>query len=460
MLAARPLPAAPPRRTLWTMRQVYLAATGMNRGKTTFALGLLAALLARGLSTAFTKPVGQRYALVDDIPADEDAILMRAIFGLTDPLELMSPVHIPRGFTKAFIRGDVVEDLGARIDAAYQRLIVGREAVLIEGTGHAGVGAVVGLSNADVAARLGAPAVIVSEAGVGRPIDEIVLNAALFAQHGVPVAGAVVNKVDVAADPSLPDILRLGLARHGIELLGVLPVPAHPLASHADDAHRADARGAPPPGRRHGPRHRARGHRRDASASRAGAHRPGLAAHPARRPPGHHLGGRRGQPDRSRSCIGTRAAGSGCATARTSVERRAIRRRCRWPASSSRAASGRASATSTPSARPVSSPISCDQETYDVASEVHDLLVKTHPADTAKIEETKRLVTDHFDVDALLERLDRHEESAARRAGGAVVRTPEAGGSRPGRWLRATLRRLASTGPLRGADPGGIRARR
>ena len=179
--------SAPRRRTLWLMRQVYLAATGMNRGKTTFALGLLAALLERGHSTAFTKPVGQRYAIVDDIPADEDAILMRATFGLADPYELMSPVHIPRGFTKAFIRGDVVEDLGARIEAAHARLAEGREALLIEGTGHAGVGAVVGLSNAVVAARLRAPAVIISEAGVGRPIDEIVLNAgALRAARRAP----------------------------------------------------------------------------------------------------------------------------------------------------------------------------------------------------------------------------------------------------------------------------------
>ena len=85
------------------MRQVYLAATGRNHGKTTFALGLLAALIDRGMSTAFTKPVGQRYALVDDTPADEDAILMRDLFGLEDPLEDMSPVHIPRGFTKSFI---------------------------------------------------------------------------------------------------------------------------------------------------------------------------------------------------------------------------------------------------------------------------------------------------------------------------------------------------------------------
>ena len=70
---------------------------------------------------------------------------------------------------------------------------------------------------------LGAPAVIVSEGGVGRPIDEIVLNAALFERHGVQVAGAIVNKVDLDAKPGLARTLERGLARHGIPLLGVLP---------------------------------------------------------------------------------------------------------------------------------------------------------------------------------------------------------------------------------------------
>src|SRR5262249_6654530 len=104
------------------MRQLYLAATGMTRGKTTFALGLLAALMDRGLRTGFIKPVGQRYAIVDGIPADEDAILVRSALGITDPLDAMSPVHIPRGFTRAFISGEVVEDLPARIRAAHQRV--------------------------------------------------------------------------------------------------------------------------------------------------------------------------------------------------------------------------------------------------------------------------------------------------------------------------------------------------
>ena len=97
------------------MRQLYLAATGMNRGKTTVSLGLMAALLERRHDVGFTKPVGQRYAIVDGQPADEDAILMRSALGLTDDLALMSPVHIPRGFTTAYIRGDVTPDLGGRI---------------------------------------------------------------------------------------------------------------------------------------------------------------------------------------------------------------------------------------------------------------------------------------------------------------------------------------------------------
>ena len=38
---------------------------------------------------------------------------MHDYFGLTQSLQDMSPVHIPRGFTKSFIRGDVVEDLAS-----------------------------------------------------------------------------------------------------------------------------------------------------------------------------------------------------------------------------------------------------------------------------------------------------------------------------------------------------------
>ena len=78
-------------------RQIFLAATGQNRGKTTTSLGLFAAFADRGLNTAFMKPVGQRWIMLDGAPADEDAALMRGVFNLPDSTQLLSPVQIPRG---------------------------------------------------------------------------------------------------------------------------------------------------------------------------------------------------------------------------------------------------------------------------------------------------------------------------------------------------------------------------
>lgn len=204
-------------------RRVFLAATGQNRGKTTTSLGLSAAIRDRGLRLGFVKPVGQRYLVVEGTRADEDAVLMGDVFGLPDALNDMSPVTLPRGFTTDYVLGRVTDDLEAQVRAAFDRVAAEKDVIVIEGTGHAGVGAVVGLSNARAAAMLEAPVIIVSEGGVGRPIDEIVLNRALFEAHGVRVIGAVVNKVDVQGHPHLPDVLRRGLAQHGIELLGCIP---------------------------------------------------------------------------------------------------------------------------------------------------------------------------------------------------------------------------------------------
>ena len=64
------------------MRHLYLAATGQNRGKTTASLGLLDGFQRRGLRAGFMKPVGQRTVILDGVAADEDAVLMRTVFGL------------------------------------------------------------------------------------------------------------------------------------------------------------------------------------------------------------------------------------------------------------------------------------------------------------------------------------------------------------------------------------------
>ena len=47
------------------------------------------------------------------------------------------------------------------------------------------------------------------------------------------------------------------------------------------------------------------------------------------------------------------------------------------------------------------------EDTYVVASEVHDLLVKTHAADHDKIAMIKALVAEHLDIDRILSRRPR-----------------------------------------------------
>jgi hypothetical protein len=376
------------------MKQLYLAATGQNRGKTTASLGLLDGFVQRGLRAGFMKPVGQRTVIDDGEPADEDAVLMRTTFHLPEPYSVLSPVHIPRGFTKAYIAGEVVEDLPARISRAHARF-ADHDVLLIEGTGHAGVGAVIGLSNAAVAGSLGAPAIIVSEGGVGRPIDEIVLNASLFAQHGVKVAGAIVNKVDVAAQPGIERVLERGLAPYGIPLLGILPV--RPLLSnptlemilegvHGETIHPGPdlervidgvAIGAMEPGHmleRVGPKTLVivPGDREDVILTLTTAHLMGAprsaTTEELTRPTLSLDDGHAG------AAIGLVLTG-GYRPRKSVIE--AIRRADLF-------------ATLVP------------RDTYTVASEVHDLLVKTHAADVEKIEMIKQLVAANLDIDRVL----------------------------------------------------------
>ena len=90
-------------------QRVFVAATGQNRGKTTASLGLTAAIIRRGSKTGFIKPVGQRYVVVEGTRADEDAVLMKAVFDLPDALDDMSPVTLPRHFTTDYIMGRIEE---------------------------------------------------------------------------------------------------------------------------------------------------------------------------------------------------------------------------------------------------------------------------------------------------------------------------------------------------------------
>jgi BioD-like phosphotransacetylase family protein len=205
------------------VRKIFIAATKQNDGKTTVSLGIIKSLQEKLGKVGFIKPIGQRYLEEEGLKIDEDSILIEEVCGIKSGLKDMSPIAVEKGFTEKYIMKPDKKNISRQIQASFRRISKGKELVVIEGTGHAGVGSVFDHSNATVAKLLGSKAIIISSGGVGRPIDEIILNKALFEKEGVKVLGVIVNKVLPDKFDKISRLVRRGLERKGIDVLGVLP---------------------------------------------------------------------------------------------------------------------------------------------------------------------------------------------------------------------------------------------
>jgi hypothetical protein len=157
---------------------------------------------------------------------DKDAVLIQSALSIDSGLAKMSPVTVPKGFVEDYLFNRNVEPLKRAILESYRQLAQGCDVIVIEGTGHAGVGSCLDLSNAEVASLLGARALMVVEGGVGSTIDEVALNMGLFQIEKVQVIGVVANKVWPEKHDHIEEMLRQGLANLGLRFLGAIPYDA------------------------------------------------------------------------------------------------------------------------------------------------------------------------------------------------------------------------------------------
>lgn len=203
--------------------KIYVGATRQHDGKTINCLGLIAALKKRVSSVGYIKPVGQRYVEIDGHKIDEDAVLVKEVYELGGNIIDMSPVAVPRHFTENYIDNPNPGVLEGQVKDAFARVAADKDIVVVEGTGHAGVGSVFDMSNGRVASMLGCKAIIISSGGIGQPIDEIMMNKATFDANGVEILGVIINKVEEAKYDKVKSYVTRGCARNGLEVLGVLP---------------------------------------------------------------------------------------------------------------------------------------------------------------------------------------------------------------------------------------------
>ena len=205
------------------MKKIFIAATKQNDGKTTVSLGLICNFQDRFKKIGFIKPIGQRYLEEEGLKIDEDSWLIEEVCGIKCGLKDMSPIAVEKGFTEKYIEHPDKKSITNQIKKAFNHVSKRQDLVIIEGTGHAGVGSVFDHSNATVAKLLGSKVIIISSGGIGRPTDEIILNKALFDKEGVKVLGVIINKVLPDKFEKINRLVRKGLERNGVKVLGVVP---------------------------------------------------------------------------------------------------------------------------------------------------------------------------------------------------------------------------------------------
>lgn len=355
--------------------RVFVAATRQNDGKTTTSLGLLAELQKRFPRVGYIKPVGQRFVEIERRKIDEDTVLMDSVYRLNCPLQDMSPIAIDATFTRRYLEHGDGDAIVSRTVQAFDRVAWEKDFVLCEGSGHAGVGAVFDFSNARVARILGAKVVLVSRGGIGKPIDEIALNQALFEKEGVEIVGVIINKVLPERLEEIEQITRVGLRRKGLELLGVLPhEPLLTRPSVALIAHELNARELNPSGYMDNlvdrvvvasmsPERMARYFRKGALVICQGD-RTDIIQEIATSLVGQTVGGLAGI-----------VLTDGLLPSRTAME---ALTELPFPA------------------------LLTDLDSYSASAVVHDLTVKTRPSDQRKIETIRQLVARHIDVEKIL----------------------------------------------------------
>lgn len=214
-------------------KNVYVAASSQHVGKTTNTLGLVSCLIKKDINVGYCKPVGQKFLDVNNLYVDKDTLLFADLIKFDINPEHHSPVILPGSVVKNAIM-DPDNNFDKNIIEARDFLNKQHELTIFEGTGHPGVGSVVGLSNAKVAKALNASVVMILEGGIGSTIDMFHMCSAVFREQNVPIIGVIINKVKPDKLETVEKYLSKYFERQGIPLLGLVPYDeclAYPLMS-------------------------------------------------------------------------------------------------------------------------------------------------------------------------------------------------------------------------------------
>ena len=213
-------------------KKLFIAAIDKNSGKTTTSISLMHLARKKYERVGFIKPFGAQSVTYRQTVVDKDVALMAQVFDLDQGLEILSPVVLAPDTTHKVVDGLISPlELQEKILHACAELEKSCDFIIIEGSGHPGVGSVIGLSNARIARLLNAPVLLVTGGGLGNVVDRLAMIQALFEKEEVEIRAILVNRLIAAKREKSLDYLQRALAQEPFKIIGGFdyqPILANP----------------------------------------------------------------------------------------------------------------------------------------------------------------------------------------------------------------------------------------
>ncbi|MFN0059246.1 MAG: phosphotransacetylase family protein [Planctomycetota bacterium] len=203
---------------------LYVTSLEQTGGKTLVTLGLVSELSRTFDRVGFIKPLGVARVRAGRDGIDLDALLIDKLHAVHENIKDMCPVTLgPTSWPE--VTSEESERMMARIQEAFSRISQGRQVVVVEGTGGASLGAYLGLSNARIAKALGCKVLLVVSYGemASNPFDKVLIHRDHFKMHGVESLGVVINRVPPDLLDSFQVYATSQLERLNLPLLGLMP---------------------------------------------------------------------------------------------------------------------------------------------------------------------------------------------------------------------------------------------
>ena len=220
-------------------RKIFIAATGMNSGKTTTSLSLMHMAKKKYDRVGFVKPIGPKPVEYQGTIADKDAVVIARHFDLLNDLPLMSPFVLQPGDTRRIMDGFLSRDkICQQMFEAIAELDAKNDFLIIEGAGHTGVGTLFGCNNARIARETGAAVLMVTGGGLGNVVDSAQMNLALFQKEQAQVKAILVNKIIPEKREQTLKYLDMAFADEGVQVIGGFnyhPILANPTMHRIAD---------------------------------------------------------------------------------------------------------------------------------------------------------------------------------------------------------------------------------